>query len=285
MNNIQEFFDSIYSNFNHTSRSEDFYKELDSSLVNFISKSEFAEGNAGKQEFGPFGDLNFPFKSMGAISSLDLFGLDEILIFAFYFKNKDRYKNVADIGANIGLHSILMSKCGWNVNSYEPDPIHVEIIKNNIAINNSKNIIINQQAVSGKNGQLDFIRVLGNTTGNHIAGAKDAPYGDLEKFTVEVIAIKEIMNSSDFIKMDVEGEESNIIVSTDSEDWKYCDMMLEVGTEENAETIYNHLSKLNVSLYSQKNNWKEISSINQVPTSYKEGSMFITSKDYFPWNH
>ena len=46
-------------------------------------------------------------------------------------------------------------------------------------------------------GQLDFIRVLGNTTGSHIAGSKASPYGELEKFLVEV---EDINNLTTYIK-------------------------------------------------------------------------------------
>ena len=61
------------------------------------------------------GEIKFPFRKMGAINSLHLFGLDELIIFSYYLKSRDKYKNVADIGANLGLHSIIMSKCGYIV--------------------------------------------------------------------------------------------------------------------------------------------------------------------------
>ena len=63
-----------------------------------------------------------------------------IIIFSYYWTNRKRYKNVADIGANIGLHSILMSRCGWQVTAYEPDPIHCDLIKRNLDLNNVKSV-------------------------------------------------------------------------------------------------------------------------------------------------
>ena len=49
--------------------------------------------------------LKLDYVPMGRIDSLHLFGLDtELVIFAFYQHNKSRYRNVLDIGANIGLH-------------------------------------------------------------------------------------------------------------------------------------------------------------------------------------
>ena len=43
-----------------------------------------------------------------------------------------RPKNVADLGANIGLHSLIMDKCGFSINSFEPDPIHVGVFQEKI---------------------------------------------------------------------------------------------------------------------------------------------------------
>src|SRR6185437_16219991 len=53
--------------------------------------------------FGPFGPLTFPYEAMGAVDSLSLFDLDELILFSFYSCNRRRYRRVADIGANIGL--------------------------------------------------------------------------------------------------------------------------------------------------------------------------------------
>ena len=49
---------------------------------------------------------------------------------------------------------------------------------------------------------------------------------------------KKIFLNSDFIKMDVEGEEAKIILSTTKKDWENVDMVMEVGTKKNAEVIY-----------------------------------------------
>lgn len=230
-----------------------------------------------------FGNLFFPYTKMGAIDSLDLFGLDELIIFSFYWKNRNRYMKSADIGANIGLHSIIMSKCGWNVCSYEPDPIHVSLIKRNLSLNKISNVNLYEAAVSNTEGQMDFIRVLGNTTGSHLAGAKSNPYGDLVKFSVKVIPIKKIMELVDFIKMDVEGQEAIIIQSTTKSDWDNLDMMVEVGTQENASIILEHLNKIQVNCFSQKNSWSMVKDIKDMPNSYKEGSLFISSKVDMPW--
>ena len=86
-----------------------------------------------------------------------------------------------------------MDKCGFSINSFEPDPIHVGVFQENIVNNKSVNITINQKAISDKSGTMDFIRVLGNTTGSHLAGAKEDPYGELETFSVETSDINAVL--------------------------------------------------------------------------------------------
>ena len=283
---IKFYLDKILANFKSTNPKGEFYLELDLRLKEDIARSNFAKGGTGEEDFGPLGVLILPYRQMGSgtITSLQFFGLDELIIFAFYWANKLNYKNVGDIGACIGLHSILMSKCNWVVNTYEPDPSHVISIKKNIECNQSTNININQVAVSGFNGSGEFTRVLGNTTGSHLTGAKNKPYGEIEKFKVVVKDIKDIMLNLDFIKLDVEGEEANIITSTVSESWKNCDMMVEVGSVSNAIAIFNHLSVSiqKVNMYSQKNGWSKVESLSQMPFSWKEGSLFISRKVSFP---
>ena len=258
------------------------YKRIESKLLEIVNKSGFVSGGSGNNSFGPFGEISLPYFKMGAIDSLDLFGLDELIIFAFYWVNKLKYKKIADIGANIGLHSILMSKCNWVVNAYEPDPHHITVMKTNIEENQAENININQMAVSGFNGNAEFTRVLGNTTGSHLTGAKDKPYGDLEKFKVVVKDIQDIMPFSDLIKLDVEGEEANVITSTVSQNWNECDMMAEVGSESNAIAIFNHLSNIRINMFSQKIGWSKVKSLSQIPISYKEGSLFISKRESLP---
>lgn len=232
---------------------------------------------------GGFGKIVLPYYKMGAIDTLDLFGLDELIIFSFYWANRNRYKKVADIGANLGLHSILMSRCGWQVSSYEPDPIHAGLLRRNLKLNNTTSVELFEAAVSDKPGTLEFVRVLGNTTGSHLAGAKSNPYGELERFPVDVFAIDSIMSSVDLVKMDVEGQEKTIILATNATHWKNTDMMVEIGTEEHARAIFDHLNSLGVNAFSQKHGWQQVTSLESMPTSYKSGSLFVSMKSSMPW--
>ena len=274
---------SLIENPSQHSRDSSFYKTHEQELLNMLENSDLNSSKSGHESFEPFGDLHFPYREMGAINTIHLFGLDELIIFSYYWANKSRYKNVADLGANIGLHSLIMDRCGFSINSFEPDPIHVDVFQENIVNNKSVNITINQKAISDKSGTMDFIRVLGNTTGSHLAGAKEDPYGELETFSVETSDINAVLSNNDFVKMDIEGQEATAILSTKKDTWANVEMILEVGTEKNAKIIFEYLNEINVNMFSQKTGWNKVSNLAEIPTSYKEGSLFLSVADEMSW--
>lgn len=247
-------------------------------------ESLFSSQEAQVREFKPFGDLLFPYHKMGAIDSLNLFDIDELIIFSFYWTNRERYQRVLDIGANIGLHSIILSKCGFEVCAYEPDPQHFEILQRNLALNNCSNVQAFNVAVSSKAGEMEFVRVLGNLTASHLAGSKANPYGDLERFPVQVEAIEPLISWADLIKLDVEGHEKEVLLATNRDHWLNTDALVEVENESNCAAIYEYLTTLGVRLFSQKTGWRLVRNINDMPTSYHEGTLFVTSKSEMPWS-
>ncbi len=280
---VSSLFKCLQENPNLHSRENSVYIVLQNLLSNYIEHTSLVSVENAIFNMGPIGNIYFPFTKMGAISSLDLFGLDEFIIYSFYEKNRNIYKRVSDLGANIGLHSLILSRLGYSVVSYEPDPEHISLMERNFSLNDVTNIKIIKKAVSTKVGNAEFTKVLGNSTSSHLSGAKENPFGELKKFQVEITPLSDILRSSDLIKMDIEGHEAAAIASTNSEDWANCDAILEVGTFENSKEIYNFLLKNNLNSFSQKKGWSKVLSINDLPSSYKEGSLFITNKNIMPW--
>jgi FkbM family methyltransferase len=263
-------------------RDSAFYEYCKANTLSEI-KSSFSATSPDFVDFGPFGKLKFPYVAMGAVNTLDLFGLDELIIFAFYFANRSKYKNCVDIGANLGLHSIIMSKCGFNVSSYEPDPWHLGIAEKNIADNAAKSIVLNQQAVSIKDGSAKFVRVLGNTTGSHLLGAKDS-YGKKEEFDVEIKSAAFVLKNADFAKIDAEGHEKEILSTLTDVMMQDLDIMVEIGNSDNAKFIFEHFKSMNVSMYPQKLGWQKADKLEDIPTSHREGSLFLSKKNKMPWS-
>lgn len=248
-------------------------------------EASFSSEKAEPCAITPFGELIFPYTKMGAIDSLDLFGIDELIIFAFYWANSSHYKKTLDMGANIGLHSIIMSRCGFQITCFEPDPRHFSLLTHNLSVNNVDNVTTVNAAVSIEDGTMEFVRVLGNTTGSHLAGSKSNLYGEIERFPVKVLPFAELIKGIDFVKLDVEGHEKVILTSTTAEQWRTLDMMAEIGSENNARAIFDHLSHLGVNMFAQKVSWKKVERFEEMPNSYHDGSLFISAKHEMPWGN
>ncbi|MBI1910253.1 MAG: FkbM family methyltransferase [Deltaproteobacteria bacterium] len=234
--------------------------------------------------FSPFGELIFPYVRMGAIDSLDLFGMDELIIFSFYWTNRHLYKRVVDIGANIGLHSILLSKCGFTIRSYEPDPDTYKKLRKNLELNKCAHVEAINAAVSSTKGTCEFTRVLGNTTGSHLTGSKPNPYGDLERFPVTVESIEPLIEWADLMKIDAEGHEKEILLATKNDQWQKTDALVEIGNEGNAKAVFDHFNKIKINLFAQKTNWKRVTKINDMPMSHRDGTLFISRRSETPWS-
>ncbi len=259
------------------------YRSLAADWAAAFRASPFADAAPAAVPFGRFGALTLPYRRMGAIDSVDLFGLDELIIFAFYWANRARYRRTVDIGANLGLHSILMARCGFAVRAFEPDPVHLALLRANLRLNAVTAVEVVEAAVSDRDGETEFVRVKGNTTGSHIAGAKAAPYGELERFAVPLRKFSDAVTGADFVKIDAEGHEAVILRSLAAERWHGLDAMVEVGTAENARALFDHFAGLPVNLFAQKTGWEQVREIADMPASHREGSLFISAKGEMPW--
>ncbi|MCH9614509.1 MAG: hypothetical protein SP1CHLAM54_15300 [Chlamydiia bacterium] len=263
--------------------SSDVYKLLHKLAV-CEAEARFSGDTLEPKDFGPFGSLVFPYFQMGAINSVNLFALDELIIFSFYYLNRNRYKNVLDIGGNIGLHSIVMARCGFNVTTFEPDVTHYEKLSEMLKLNECTNVTPLQEAVSSSTGTAEFVRVLGNTTSSHLAGSKN-PYGDLETYEVPIRDIRELLDGIDLIKMDAEGHEKEILLAMNKQAFNTCDVMVEIGSPENAEAVFEHLKREGITAFAQKISWEKVERYDDMPESHRHGSLFITNKDRMPWRN
>ena len=275
---------NILPNIDH-SPSTDIYK-----FFKDIARREVEEIYASEKtdsiDMGHIGTINFPYCKLGSgtIDSMNLFDLDELIIFSFYWINRDRYTSVLDLGANIGLHSIVMSKCGYTVESYEPDPENFKSASRRLELNDiTSSVVIHDMAISNKYDSVNFIRVLGNVTGSHIAGCKKNPYGFLEEIVVGTYPLNDCMDWADLIKMDIEGHEKDVLISVDPKRWKNTDALVELQNQNNAEGIYNYFNNIDIGMFSQKTNWRRVKEIKDMPVNYKEGTLFISAKSEMPW--
>jgi FkbM family methyltransferase len=179
-----------------------------------------------------------------------------------------------------------MKKLGFDVVSYEPDITHLKQVEKVMKLNGLTTEGLRPRAISDTQGVMEYIRVLGNTTGSHLVGAKDQVYGPTDIVSVKVDDILEVLDegSFDFVKMDVEGHEAVLLNRLTKESLKKTDVMLEIGSEKNASGIYETLKKKDISAYSQKINWGRVERLSDLPSHHTHGSVFLSVQGPPNWN-
>ncbi len=123
-------------------------------------------------------------------------------------------RTVFDVGANVGLYSLLAS---WSnpkaeIHAFEPTPDIYQKLKHNIALNRMPSITANQLGVSGRSGAAYLSLCRGNDGSNegmnYVVGRPDS----LETTPIEVVSIDDYcrsrnIKSIDLMKLDIEGGE------------------------------------------------------------------------------
>ena len=278
-------FSRIAQRHDYHAKSSNWYSELENfstkNLVDF-HRTAFDQ----KLNLAEIGLIQFPYFRMGNIDSSALFGLDELILFSFYFANRNRYKKTLDLGANIGLHTLIMKKLGFQVTSYEPDSVHLAQIKKVMKLNDLGTDGLMPKAISDKRGTMEYIRILGNTTGSHLLGSKEEVYGATEIVSVEVDDILEVLDKGkfDFVKMDVEGHEVVLLNRITAQSIATTDIMLEIGSEKNAREIFTILIDKKIPAYAQKINWGRVEKLEDLPNHHTHGSLFLSMQGPPNWN-
>jgi len=123
---------------------------------------------------------------------------------------------IFDLGANNGIHSLLFSKLvgtRGQVIAFEPLAENVREVEKNCELNNINNIRVIKNAIGKENGKLSFFFGHHNKQGSLI---QDANTQNKVKITVEVITLDSFIEKNriipDFIKIDIEGAESDALV-------------------------------------------------------------------------
>lgn len=132
----------------------------------------------------------------------------------FYLSNFiDSRKRVIDIGANEGLYTYALSKMGKIVESFEPQVQCAEKIRAYSHIFN-KNINVYQVGLSNEKSLLNLYTPIIDNIVAHPLGSLSKPQDDTQ-YKIEKIQIHKLdnynFNDVSFIKIDVEGHESEVI--------------------------------------------------------------------------
>lgn len=151
----------------------------------------------------------FAKKGMTSATSAWYCGLYEYEEMSFLSHNLNKGDYFVDIGANIGVYSILAASKGAKVISIEPVVSSFEILRKNIELNNFQDLIkaINI-GISNKEEILNFSS--NQDTLSHVVTSVDEKKGGIKVNSSSLDkTLKGIVPK--FIKIDVEGFETNVI--------------------------------------------------------------------------
>jgi FkbM family methyltransferase len=130
-----------------------------------------------------------------------------------------------DVGANIGYYSLIAARINPSikVTSFEPSTGPLYYLRENVAVNNFKNIKVEPLALADKNGEIDFYEekspkytyITYNLAGEGNAGSKTSAER-FNKNTVKAITFDDYLKQHpadkvELMKMDTEGTEHYIL--------------------------------------------------------------------------
>ncbi len=155
--------------------------------------------------------------------------INEIFIHKNYPYAIGETDTVVDIGAHIGVFTIYAAKLarGGIVYSFEPDPGNFSQLKKNVNLNSLKNAKIFNEGVFSREGDFDFYVSDQHTGGNMMLKTSG------QKIIAHFTTLSAIMDSNkigkiDFLKIDTEGAEYDILLNTPK---PYFSRILRIGLE------------------------------------------------------
>ena len=118
---------------------------------------------------------------------------------------------VVDVGANVGLHTVLAAACGAEVVALEPLPAARAMLERNVARNGfSGRVNVLAAGAAATRGELTFTD--GPSCLNHVVGAGESP--DVPVRMVPVVPLDDVVPAGRpvvMLKIDVEGFEAEVL--------------------------------------------------------------------------
>jgi FkbM family methyltransferase len=121
-----------------------------------------------------------------------------------------------DIGANVGMHSLYMSKYCQEIHAFEPLPSVLGLFREKTAMNDLQNIHVHEIALGDEDKELEFYAPAGRNVGSGSFISEhekdnNRPFGKIRVYKgdeyLEGLKLKNI----DLVKIDVEGFEKYVL--------------------------------------------------------------------------
>ena len=225
----------------------------------------------------PYGALKGKtiYNKPGKFSSLDVFSLDELLLQVLFRRITCSDFVVWDVGANIGLHTILLSDLAKVVVAFEPDARHAKALKKNLTLNGITTVRVVTKALYSKDGPLFFDNTNDNSSKAHIAeqGAR------IEGIRGDTLISDNPYLLPAIIKIDVEGQAHNVLIGMGTYLKKARYVICELHNEEESHYVYAILKSNGFRVLGQNMLWSEVYE-NNTPISVWDGHILAINEKY-----
>ncbi|MEK9183900.1 MAG: FkbM family methyltransferase [Patescibacteria group bacterium] len=159
----------------------------------------------------------------------DIYTVFENVIEKEYFKNSLDFSEdatIIDVGAHIGTFTICAARKAkeGKVYAFEPLPRNYEVLERNILLNNASNVLPYNLALAGSN-QERILYIDDLNSGGHGFIRKSKEAVKVNCLTLTEVLIENKISKCDFLKIDCEGAEYEILLNTPIEVLKKIDQI------------------------------------------------------------
>ncbi|MDX1378155.1 MAG: FkbM family methyltransferase [Anaerolineales bacterium] len=122
---------------------------------------------------------------------------------------------VVDIGGHIGGFALRAARLAHrgHVYTYEASRQNFELLEKNLQMNDVANLHIHNQVVSHKNGEMNFFTPSDNGALGSLMQETDSPMETVQATTLTDIIAENNIEQINYLKMDAEGAEYDILVN------------------------------------------------------------------------
>lgn len=158
-------------------------------------------------------------KFLARAGTMDRYVINEVVFRQGYFPAGfmiGRGETVVDIGAHIGIFSVMAAKLAKDgrVYSFEPNPENFDLLTANLALNGLGNVIATQEAVADRPRFLSLFIDESNTGGHSIhSNGHAGRVISVNATTLSNVVEQHKLQKIDFLKIDCEGAEYEIFRS------------------------------------------------------------------------
>jgi FkbM family methyltransferase len=132
----------------------------------------------------------------------------------YYFKSKNKKPNIIDLGSNIGLSVIYLKTLypSCKIEAFEADSTTCKMLQKNINNYRFRNITVNNLAVTDTVDYVDFYSDV-KGPGSPLMSTNPLRIGNKNKIKVKSTKLSKVIKKRiDFLKMDIEGSEYDVLI-------------------------------------------------------------------------